>query len=90
MLNSLKSFQLTPDLGCSDNMMFSTSTNSFTEGKLTCYSDEGLELEKKEEEELFSPGTTCVFLSSGHASSGGFILEMFCRNSHWEVTLTEL
>ena len=87
MLNSLKSFQLTPDLGCSDNMMFSTSTNSFTEGKLTCYSDEGLELEKKEEE-LFSPGTTCLFLSSGHASSGGFILEMFCRLTHWKVTIT--
>ena len=69
-------------------MMFSTSTNSFTEGKLTCYSDEGLELVKKEE--LFIPGTTCIFLSSGHASSGGFILEMFCRHSHWEITLTEL
>ena len=82
-----------PGAGCSDNLMFSTSSNSYPDGKLTCYDDKGFEIEKeeeREEDELLSPGTTCIFLSSGHASSGGFILEMFCRNSHWEVTLTEL
>jgi len=94
-----------PGLGCSDNLLFSTSLNSFPDGKLTCYDDKGFELkekekkelpdtsklkEKKEEEEMFSPGTTCVFLSSGHVSSGGFIIEMFCQDSHWEISLIEL
>ena len=95
--------QPTPGAGCSDNLMFSTSSNSYTDGKLTCYDDKGLEIEKekmekvekeekeeKEEDELLSPGTTCTFLSSGHVSTGGFAIEMFCRDSHWQVSLTQL
>ena len=79
--------------GCSDNLLFATS--SYPDGKLTCYDDEGSELEKKgkkdeEEEELLSPGTTCVFFSSGHIDVGGFLIEMFCQDSHWKVTLTQL
>ena len=49
-----------------------------------------LEENVEEEEELFSPGTTCVFLSTGHISSGGFAIEMFCQESHWKVSLTQL
>ena len=81
--------------GCSDNLLFATS--SYPDGKLTCYDDKGSELEKKEEskkdeeeEELLSPGTTCIFFSTGHADVGGFIIEMFCQDSHWKVTLTQL
>ena len=44
----------------------------------------------EEEEKLFSPGTICVFLSTGHISSGGFAIEMFCQESHWKVSLTQL
>ena len=98
----------TPGAGCSDNLMFSTSSNSYPDGKLTCYNDKGIEIEKKEneeekeeedkdkerkekeEEEVLSPGTTCIFLSSGHVSTGGFIIEMFCQDSQWKVTLTQL
>ena len=80
--------------GCSDNLLFATS--SYPDGKLTCYDDEGFQLEKKEEKEenkdekLLSPGTTCVFFSTGHVDTGGFIIEMFCQHSHWKVTLTQL
>ena len=88
----------TPGAGCSDNILFSISSNSYPDGKLTCYNDKGIEIEKKEkkeekeekEEEVVSPGTTCIFLSSGHVSTGGFIIEMFCQDSQWKVTLTQL
>ena len=49
-----------------------------------------LEEDVEEEDEMFSPGTTCVFLSAGHISSGGFAIEMFCQESHWKVSLTQL
>ena len=75
---------------CSDNVMFSTSSNSYPHGKLTCYDDNGSELERKEEGEEFTPGTTCVFLSTGHVSTGGFVIEMFCQEARWHVVLTEL
>jgi len=90
-----------PGAGCSDNVMFSISSNSYPDGKLTCYNDKGIEIEnkkekeekvekEKEEEEVLSPGTTCIFLSSGHVNTGGFIIEMFCQDSQWKVTLTQL
>ena len=79
-----------PSTMCSDNVMFSASSNSYPNGKLTCYDDKGSELEKKEEGQEFSPGTTCVFLSTGHVSTGGFVIEMFCQESSWQVVLTEL
>ena len=79
-----------PSKMCSDNVMFSASSNSYPHGKLTCYDDQGSELEKKEEGQEFSPGTTCVFLSTGHVSTGGFVIEMFCQESSWQVVLTEL
>ena len=84
-----------PGAGCSDNVMFSISSNSYPDGKLTCYDDKGIEIEKEkeeeeEEEEVLSPGTTCIFLSSGHVNTGGFIIEMFCQDSQWKVTLTQL
>ena len=75
---------------CSDDVMFSTSSNSYPHGKLTCYDDNGSELERKEDGEEFSAGTTCVFLSTGHVSTGGFVIEMFCQEARWHVVLTEL
>ena len=98
-----------PGAGCSDNVMFSISSNSYPDGKLTCYNDKGIEIENKkknekekeekeevkekeeeEKEEVLSPGTTCIFLSSGHVNTGGFVIEMFCQDSQWKVTLTQL
>ena len=88
-----------PGAGCSDTVMFSISFNSYPDGKLTCYNDKGIEIEnekeeekeeKEEKEEVLSPGTTCIFLSSGHVNTGGFIIEMFCQDSQWKVTLTQL
>ena len=75
---------------CSDDVMFSTSSNSYPHGKLTCYDDNGSELERKKEGEEFTPGTTCVFLSTGHVSTGGFVIEMFCQEARWQIVLTEL
>ena len=48
------------------------------------------EMEKNEEKELLSPGTTCIFLSHGHLGAGGIAAEMFCQDSHWEVSLVQL
>jgi len=99
-----------PGRGCSNNLMFSTS--SFPDGKLTCSDAKGFdivlkkeeertevgeketkeeeEMEKNEEKELLSPGTTCIFLSNGHLGAGGIAAEMFCQDSHWEVSLVQL
>jgi len=79
-----------PSNMCSDDVMFSTSSNSYPHGKLTCYDDNGSELERKEDEEEFTSGTTCVFLSTGHVSTGGFVIEMFCQEARWQIVLTEL
>ena len=70
--------------------MFSTISNSYPHWKLTCYDDNGSELERKEEGKEFTSGTTCVFLSTGHVSTGGFVIEMFCQEARWHVVLTEL
>ena len=71
--------------------MFSTSSISYPDEKLTCYDDSGFELDtEKEDDELVSPGTTCVFFSTGHVSTGGFVIEMLCQDSFWKVTLVEL
>ena len=56
-----------------------------------CYDDKGFEMvEVTMEDTMVSPGTTCIFLSSGHVDEGGFAVEMLCENSNWKVTLTEL
>ena len=77
---------------CSNvNLMFSTSTNSYPDGRLACYDDKGFEmLEVTMEDTMVSPGTTCIFLSSGHVDKGEFAVEMLCENFNWKVTLTEL
>ena len=75
--------------GCSNvNLMFSTSTNSYPDGRLACYDDKGFEMvDVTMEDTMVNPGTTCIFLSSGHVDEGGFAVEML---SNWKVTLTEL
>ena len=70
--------------GCSDSLLF--STDSYPSGKLVCYDDRAGE--KTMEDTMISPGTTCIFLSSGHVDHG-FVAELFCQENHWVVTITE-
>ena len=75
--------------GCSDQLMFMTS--SYPDSRMTCYEDgdqvEGM-LDGPREETMVAPGTSCIFLSSGHTNMG-FIMELFCQGDHWVVTLLE-
>ena len=78
-----------PGRDCSEQLLFSTS--SFPDSRMICYDSRGQEMGqgqemKVQEDTLMSPGTTCMFLSSGHLDQG-FVLEFLCQYGHWAVTL---
>ena len=75
-------------LTCSDAKGFDIVLNRTEVGEKENKEEE--EMEKNEEKELLSPGTTCIFLSNGHLGAGGVAAEMFCQDSHWEVSLVQL
>jgi hypothetical protein len=75
-----------PTAGCSEYLLFSTS--SFPDGKMTCYDDAGSVVSVKEDT-VVGPGTTCLFLSTGHTDQG-LVIELYCQHDHWVVTLTQL
>ena len=72
-----------PPGGCSDQLLL--ATNSFPDSKLTCYDTEGKE---RATSTIIEPGTTCIFLSSGHIDQG-FIEEFSCQDGHWVVTISQ-
>ena len=78
-----------PSTSCSDQLMFTTS--SYPDNRLACYEDQQ-EVERMvdstREETMVAPGTSCIFLSSGHTNTG-FIMELFCQDDHWVVSLLE-
>jgi hypothetical protein len=75
-----------PTAGCSEYLLFSTS--SFPDSKMACYDDAGSVVSVKEDT-VVGPGTTCLFLSTGHTDRG-LVIELYCKQDHWVVTLTQL
>ena len=73
--------------GCPNRLVFMAS--SFPESRMSCTEDqEEVEtmVDAPREETVVAPGTSCIFFSSCH-SDAGFIMELFCQEDHWVVTL---
>jgi len=77
--------------GCFDvPLKFNIESSNFAESKLVCYQsrDGGAAIERlPDDETMVNPGTSCVFMSSGHLDSG-FVVELFCDVDHWVVNLS--
>merc|ERR1712002_319181 len=58
--------------GCSDNIAFSSGEN-FPDAKIACYDEELVEDPFSSEDTVISPGTTCIFMTSGNPHYGLFI-----------------
>jgi len=74
--------------GCSDNIAFS-SGNSFPDAKIACYDENLLEVPFSSEETVVSPGTSCIFMGSGHPSYG-LLIEMSCNAGTWVVDVSNV
>jgi len=76
--------------GCFDvPLKLNIAASNFAESKLVCYEsrDGGVGKERlPDDQTMVSPGTSCVFMSSGHLDSG-FVVELFCDVDHWVVNL---
>jgi len=75
--------------GCySVPLKFSLSSDTFPESRLMC-EEKGNQASQSyapDQDTMVNPGTTCIFMSSGHLNSG-FIMEFFCEYDHWVVNL---
>ena len=55
---------------------------------MTKVEDDEKEMEVREQEMTMGPGTSCVFLSTGHMDQG-FVIEFYCDRDQWVVTLVK-
>merc|ERR1711964_540833 len=73
--------------GCSDNIAF--SSNNLPDAKIACYDEDSMEVPFSSEDTQIKPGTSCIYMASGHPSYG-LVIEMFCNGGTWEVAVTNI
>merc|ERR1712037_199118 len=78
--------------GCFDvPLKFNVASSNFSGSELVCYEsrDGGAAVERlpDDDETMVTPGTSCLFMSSGHLGAG-FVVELFCDVDHWVVNLS--
>merc|ERR1712142_457139 len=79
----------TPLSGCSGDLSFSPG-DIFPDSSITCYDTNYKSwtffVPLTSSPTLVSPGTTCIFMGSGHLTEG-LVMEMFCDGNIWTVNI---
>ena len=77
---------------CYDDMSEAENDKKETEARedddITGAENVKKEMDAREQEMTMGPGTSCVFLSTGHMDLG-FVIEFFCDREQWVVTLVK-
>ena len=77
---------------CYDDMSEAENNKKEMEARedddITYAEDDKKEMDAREQEMTMGPGTSCVFLSTGHMDLG-FVIEFYCDQQHWVVTLVK-
>merc|ERR1711915_1102874 len=84
------------DQGCFNVNLSFSSGGYFPDGRITCYEENGTEFQLDYEDTsnskefiLIEPGVSCIFLSSGHLSDG-LVMEFFCDENKWRVSVIQV